>query len=259
MKRCPKCNLKYGDTLSFCLEDGAALIANKDPDETLVLPHTQPQPTLPAMHFQSPAVPADQPTEKSSNRTLYAIILLLAVFAAGVTVALFYEHEKPMTSSSNVRQSQTATPIDQSVTETSTPASPRRVNAQTTAPASETSQNLTGEWNLIDTVQKTSYGPYTNAQVGYRLFIKHSGREITAEGEKSWVNGKLLAPNQRTAIHVSGSVDGRNITATFVEDGIRRTTTGTFNWNIENQGRLTGTFVSTAATTSGSSIATKQK
>jgi hypothetical protein len=37
MKRCPKCNLKYDETLSFCLEDGTALVGFNDPEETLVL------------------------------------------------------------------------------------------------------------------------------------------------------------------------------------------------------------------------------
>jgi len=97
MKRCPKCNLKYDDMLSFCLEDGSALVRFNDPEETLVLPHTQPQPTFPATRFHKPPISAEPIRQRSSNRLLYGIILLLAVFAAGVTVALFYERDKPTT------------------------------------------------------------------------------------------------------------------------------------------------------------------
>lgn len=94
MKRCPRCNLKYDDTLSFCLEDGTALIGHHDPQETLVLPSTQPQPTLPAMHLKTPVIPHETAVQRSSNRLLYAIILLLAIIAAGVTFALFIERDK---------------------------------------------------------------------------------------------------------------------------------------------------------------------
>ena len=57
-----------------------------------------------------------------------------------------------------------------------------------------------------------------------------------------------------------GSIEGESIIATFIEDGIRRKTTGTFTWKIENGGRLLrGTFVSTAANSSGESIMTKER
>src|ERR1043165_4775066 len=84
MKRCPKCNLKYDDTLSFCLEDGTGLIGHKDTEETLVLPSTQPQPTLPVMQFNTPVIAPEPVAQRSSNGLLYAIILFLAIFAPSV-------------------------------------------------------------------------------------------------------------------------------------------------------------------------------
>ena len=33
MKRCPKCNRNYADTLSFCLEDGTSLEPDYDPSD----------------------------------------------------------------------------------------------------------------------------------------------------------------------------------------------------------------------------------
>ena len=95
MKRCPKCNLKYDDTLSFCLEDGTGLIGHKDTEETLVLPSTQPQPTLPVMQFNTPVIAHEPVAQRSSNGLLYAIILFLAIFAASVTVAFFHQRDKP--------------------------------------------------------------------------------------------------------------------------------------------------------------------
>lgn len=50
MKRCPKCNLQYDDSLRFCLDDGAELLniepAQTATPETLVLPRETPQPTI---------------------------------------------------------------------------------------------------------------------------------------------------------------------------------------------------------------------
>lgn len=88
MKLCPKCNLKYDDTLSFCLEDGTGLVQLTEPAETLVLPYARLRPSVPITPLSRPA------SQRSSNRWLYGIILLLAVFAAGVSVALFYERDK---------------------------------------------------------------------------------------------------------------------------------------------------------------------
>jgi uncharacterized protein HemX len=79
MKRCPKCNLNYDETLSFCLEDGTPLIRASDPDATLVL---------------TTQVPAHESARRSSTRLFYGIILLLVILAVGVTVALFYNRDR---------------------------------------------------------------------------------------------------------------------------------------------------------------------
>jgi hypothetical protein len=123
-----------------------------------------------------------------------------------------------------------------------------------------TAQDLSGEWTLLDTVNSTSYNQYTNMQLGFRLFINQTGSNFTAEGEKSSLNGRALPSSQRTAIHVTGSIEGERVVATFVEDGIRRQNTGTFTWTIENGGRLLrGRFISAAANSSGASIMTKER
>ncbi len=56
MKRCPKCNLKYDDSLSFCLEDGTRLLRAHDPDETLVLRQPELQATIPEVPVQAPTI-----------------------------------------------------------------------------------------------------------------------------------------------------------------------------------------------------------
>ena len=151
MKRCPKCNLKYDDTLSFCLEDGTALIGHKDPDETLVLPIAQPQPTLPAIPLQAPVIAREPSPQRSSSRLLYAVILFLAIFATGVTVALFYQRDKPASDaqaeSTSPNTAQTQIPTQQprsSPTPTQSTETRRRFTATSCGSINDTRTNL--EW-----------------------------------------------------------------------------------------------------------------
>jgi len=119
--------------------------------------------------------------------------------------------------------------------------------------------DLAGEWKVINTVENTGYKSYNNMKVGFRLSIKQSGKDFTATGEKFSENGRNLPQNNRTPIHVTGSIDGDKIVATFVEDGLMRRTNGRFVWKLQSDGAgLTGTFVSTAANSRGKSAATRQ-
>lgn len=125
--------------------------------------------------------------------------------------------------------------------------------------ASDRTQDLNGEWRLINTVEKTAYKSFDKMQVGFRLKINQTGKAFTAKGEKFSENGKTLPANSRTPIHVTGSIDGDNVVATFVEDGKMRRTSGRFVWKLQSGDSFTGTFVSTAANTSGRSAVTKEE
>lgn len=134
---------------------------------------------------------------------------------------------------------------------------------QTTSPAPEPIgeadvPNLTGNWNVVNTVEQTSYQAYQNMKVGFNLSINQDGNEFTGRGQKISENGQNLPANGRTAIEVKGTIDGDKIVATFVENGTLRKTNGRFVWRIDKgSGGLTGTFNSTAARTRGRSAATK--
>jgi hypothetical protein len=137
---------------------------------------------------------------------------------------------------------------------TSVPASAREVK-----PSDANVQDLTGEWRIINTVEKTAYKSFDNMKVGFRLTINQSGKQFTAKGEKFSENGQPLPAASRTPIQVTGSIDGDKVVATFVEDGRSRRTNGRFVWKLQNGGDgLAGTFVSSAANTSGRSAVTKQ-
>src|SRR5690348_7869463 len=63
MKRCPTCNRSYADdTLAFCLEDGAPLRADYDPEATVIA----------------------APKQSYSNRIYQVIIALMVLAGAGI-------------------------------------------------------------------------------------------------------------------------------------------------------------------------------
>lgn len=123
--------------------------------------------------------------------------------------------------------------------------------------ASATEENLTGRWNVVNTVQKTSYRSFQDLKIGFDLAITQNGKSITGKGEKVSENGRSLPASSRTPIQVEGSIDGNRIEATFFEVGASRKTTGRFVWTIDETGGLNGTFASTAARSSGKSAARK--
>ena len=132
---------------------------------------------------------------------------------------------------------------------------------QTASPTSEAKNDipdLTGTWKVTNTVDQTSYQAYQNMEVAFNVSINQSGNAITGKGEKISENGRSLPTNGRTPIEMKGTVDGDKIEATFFENGRLRKTNGRFVWRIDKtSGGLTGTFITTAARSSGRSAATK--
>jgi len=120
-------------------------------------------------------------------------------------------------------------------------------------------QDLSGEWKVINTVQKTAYKSFGNMELGFRLRIEQTGKDLTARGEKVSENGRNLPAASRTPIRVNGSIQGDKVVATFVEDGTTRRTNGRFIWKLQGENAaLSGTFVSAAANSSGKSAAIRQ-
>ena len=185
-----------------------------------------------------------------------AVIVLLAIMLGGGAVALLYRINK--WDSPNVDRTSTtsrATP-DTKPSE----GAPGKSNHPSTTPAPAKTPNLSGEWSLVNTIERTSYPAYANLRIGYHLVITQTGTQFTADGEKVSESGRMMADNERTPIHVTGTVDQSGASATFVEEGQRRTTSGSFEWTLTTDGKqLRGTFSSTAAKSSGPSVATREK
>jgi len=122
-----------------------------------------------------------------------------------------------------------------------------------------TARDLSGKWNVVNTVESTSYGTYKNMKIGFALSIDQTGSTFTGSGRKVSENGRTLPTGSRTPIQVKGSINGDRIEATFFEDGTARKSNGKFVWRIDKAGRgLTGNFATTAARSSGKSAATRE-
>lgn len=251
MKRCPSCKRRYSDdSLNFCLDDGSTLLVEPDSEPTLIAP-TVAASSAPARITSGPS----QSSTSSYRWILLAVIVLLAVLLGGGAVALLYRINK-WDSSNDERASKTsATPEtkpSESTSIKSTHPSP--------TPAPVKAPDLSGAWNMVNTIERTNYPAYTNLRMGYHLVITQKGTEFTADGEKVSENGRVMADYERTPIHVTGTVDQSGASATFVEEGLRRRTSGSFEWTLTTDGnQLRGTFTSTAAKSSGPSVATREK
>ena len=189
-----------------------------------------------------PVVPLNQaPTIFSLQRLAICLVLLIGLAIGAVALRSRFKTTQSSAPVATVVESQ-LNPITQPEPE---------------KPAANV-QDLTGEWHVINTVQSTAYKSFDNMKVGFRLKINQQGKDFTANGEKFSENGQTLPADSRTPIHVTGSIDGDNVVATFVEDGRMRKTNGRFVWKLQNGDHLAGTFVSTAANSSGRSAVIKQ-
>lgn len=243
MKRCGKCRRRYtDDSLNFCLEDGSTLITEPDSDPTLVAP------TIPSFIGAPPR--AARPGSVSASRLLVVgALIIIAALLGGAAVVLLYS----MNGWNFPKSTNTTVSVNSPTPKLTKPSLSPTVQATPQIP------DLSGDWDLVNTIERTSFPAYTNLRLGYHLSIRQSGTEFTAEGEKYAENGVTMDQSERTAIHVNGSVGYDNVSATFVEEGMRRKTSGTFEWKLSSAGnQLRGVFFSTAAKSSGLSVAMRE-
>lgn len=188
----------------------------------------------------------------SVPRLAVCLALLIGLAVGAIALRSRFKAPQPSAPVATVVESQPNTVIEPQPEVKQVAAEPEKQSAKV--------QDLTGEWHVINTVHKTAYKSFDNMKVGFRLKINQHGKEFTGKGEKFSENGQTLPAASRTPIHVTGSIDGDKVVATFVEDGRMRRTNGRFVWKLQNgRDQLAGTFVSTAANSSGRSAVTKQQ
>jgi hypothetical protein len=116
------------------------------------------------------------------------------------------------------------------------------------------SGDVSGEWDLSNRVVSTDYEGFRGLNLGYRVTLRQSGSRITGSGVKVSENG--TPAGSRTPITISGRIEGSSLVLTFTEQGATRSSSGTFRWQLSEDGtRLRGSFWSDAANTNGPSSA----
>ena len=235
------------------------------------------------------ATPA--PSYRARSRAPYLIAFAITVLVVGLASAAVFlrsryrELSSPAPVATNIESASPTAPAKETTDEKTTLPTPAKttVEEKTTPPApaketvaektipptptpapleaktASTAQDLTGKWNVVNTVNSTAYKSFQNLQIGFALSINQTGRTFTAQGHKVSENGRSLPASGRTPIQLKGVIDGDKIEATFSEQGAMRKTNGRFVWRIDRAGGgLTGTFASTAAQTSGKSTARRE-
>jgi penicillin-binding protein 1A len=120
--------------------------------------------------------------------------------------------------------------------------------------------DLSGWWELTNTIQSTNYSAYQGLRLGYRVQLEQDGDRITGRGQKWSESGRPVSAGARSPIIVSGRIDGRHVTLQYTERGARRSTSGSFSFTLSPDGSaLRGSFSSTAAAASGGSMARKMR
>jgi hypothetical protein len=116
--------------------------------------------------------------------------------------------------------------------------------------------DLSGWWELSNTIASTNYPAYRGLRLGYRVQFEQDGDRLIGRGQKWSEDGRPVSAGARSPIAVSGRVEGRRVILQFTERGARRATTGSFSWILGDHGdALRGSFSSTAADASGPSSA----
>jgi hypothetical protein len=130
--------------------------------------------------------------------------------------------------------------------------------------------SLGGAWVLTLNNKNSSLKTYEGMNSTYQLYlVEDDADHLTGTGEKIKVNGKDIPTAQHERLDLKGSVSGGVVAITFIQkagpDGAARQTTGDLNLKILRAGklshrvsRLDGSFSSTAASTTGTALATPQ-
>jgi len=119
-------------------------------------------------------------------------------------------------------------------------------------------EDLNGSWEIRNVVSTTNHPAYRGLWITYRIVLHQDGDQLSGDGEKWAENGRRIPAAQRTPIHVSGEIVGREVRVQFTERGNWRVSGGSFRWRLSpDGGSFSGTFASSAADTRGTSAATR--
>lgn len=117
--------------------------------------------------------------------------------------------------------------------------------------------DLSGEWTLDLKIELTSYRPYQNLEVGYKVYLDQVGLTVSGKGEKWWVDGEEIPFSQHDLIEMNGMISGESLPLSFSLRGSNRETVGIFRLKVDGGQKLVGSFSTTGADSRGSVVMTK--
>lgn len=125
-------------------------------------------------------------------------------------------------------------------------------SSQRSRTAISSAADVSGVWSLATHVESASYAAFTGLQLGYEILLKQVGDRVTGVGRKVIENGGGIDSRAQTPISLDGTINGDRVELTFTERGARRATQGQFVLMLDGEGALRGSFISSAARSSGS-------
>jgi hypothetical protein len=121
--------------------------------------------------------------------------------------------------------------------------------------------NLTGEWKTTICITETTYRPYENLKIEYKVHLLQKGAELLGSGEKIkdiHTDGSetKFAADKRVQLDIDGYFEKKyfrkcKIYLQVNEAGRIRETRATYTLTFDNKNKMTGTFISTAANQKG--------
>jgi hypothetical protein len=139
------------------------------------------------------------------------------------------------------------------------PATPPAGSPETPGPppAGTAAVDLSGRWEVTNSVDEASDPDARGTRLTYRITLRQDGSKITGDGERLAEDGAPLPEGQRTTVHLTGVVSGRQVRLQFVEQGGRHISGGSFRWRLAGGGdRMAGSFAG-GADSHGSSSAVR--
>lgn len=122
-------------------------------------------------------------------------------------------------------------------------------------------KNLTGEWNTITETVKTSYKPFKNLKIEYKIHLIQKGYELSGSGEKirdikADGTETIFLREKRVIIEIDGYYERKyfgksKIYFNINEEGRERKTRATYILTLKKHNKLVGEFISTAADSGG--------
>jgi hypothetical protein len=121
------------------------------------------------------------------------------------------------------------------------------LNANPTPPRDDVS----GWWMLTSQIEQSRVNSFNKLALGFRVRLDQAGNRVRGSGFKWLENGRPVAVRNRTPITVDGRIEGSRLALSFTERGVRRTSRGTFEMELADDGSLRGRFRSEAGGSSG--------